>query len=102
MLDAPAGVEGAVIFSHSSARALNDHPRNVSDTGARAGARQSRPGHGHLSADLHQPMHSGAGRRTRRGKARLNAPPFGGLYIGEPAKAAAALADWERAHPRRS
>jgi membrane dipeptidase len=33
-------------------------------------------------------------------KARLNSPPFGGLYIGQPDKAAAALADWERTHPK--
>ena len=30
---------------------------------------------------------------------RLNAPPFGGLYIGQPDKAAAALAEWEKANP---
>ena len=30
---------------------------------------------------------------------RLNAPPFGGLYIGQPDKAAAALADWKKSHP---
>jgi membrane dipeptidase len=33
-------------------------------------------------------------------KARLNAPPFGGLLIGQPEKAATALAEWERAHPK--
>jgi membrane dipeptidase len=32
-------------------------------------------------------------------KTRLNAPPFGGLYIGQPEQAAAALAEWEHAHP---
>ena len=32
-------------------------------------------------------------------KARLNAPPFGGLYIGQPDKAAAAYAEWLKAHP---
>jgi membrane dipeptidase len=32
-------------------------------------------------------------------KTRLNAPPFGGLLIGQPDKAAAALADWDKAHP---
>jgi len=32
-------------------------------------------------------------------QARYNAPPFGGLYIGQPEKAAAALAAWEAAHP---
>jgi membrane dipeptidase len=33
-------------------------------------------------------------------KARLNAPPFGGLYIGQPDKATAALAEWVRTHPK--
>ena len=35
-------------------------------------------------------------------KTRLNAPPFGGLYIGQPERAAAALATWEREHPQPS
>jgi membrane dipeptidase len=35
-------------------------------------------------------------------KTRLNAPPFGGLYIGQPERAAAALAAWQREHPRPS
>jgi membrane dipeptidase len=35
-------------------------------------------------------------------KARLNAQPFGGLYIGQPSRAAAAMADWEKAHPHPS
>jgi len=33
-------------------------------------------------------------------QARFNSPPFGGLYIGDPERAKAALADWERAHPK--
>ena len=33
-------------------------------------------------------------------KARLNAPPYGGLFIGQPDKAAAALVEWERTHPK--
>ena len=32
-------------------------------------------------------------------QARYNAPPFGGLYIGQPEKAKAALAEWDAAHP---
>lgn len=32
-------------------------------------------------------------------QARLNSPPFGGLFIGQPDKAAAALAEWHRLHP---
>jgi membrane dipeptidase len=33
-------------------------------------------------------------------QARYNSPPFGGLYIGQPDRAAAALAAWEQAHPK--
>jgi membrane dipeptidase len=33
-------------------------------------------------------------------RARENSPPFGGLYIGQPERSAAALAAWERAHPK--
>ncbi len=32
--------------------------------------------------------------------ARYNSPPFGGLYIGQPERAKAAMAAWERAHPQ--
>ena len=33
-------------------------------------------------------------------QARYNTPPFGGLYIGQPERAQAALADWEKSHPK--
>src|SRR5262249_26485264 len=33
-------------------------------------------------------------------RARDTAPPFGGLYIGQPERAAAALSAWEAAHPK--
>jgi membrane dipeptidase len=32
-------------------------------------------------------------------QARFNAPPYGGLFIGEPEKAKAAMARWDAAHP---
>jgi membrane dipeptidase len=32
--------------------------------------------------------------------ARFNAPPFGGLYIGQPERATEALAAWDKAHPK--
>jgi membrane dipeptidase len=35
-------------------------------------------------------------------KTRLNAPPFGGLDIGQPEKAAADYAAWLKAHPARA
>jgi membrane dipeptidase len=33
-------------------------------------------------------------------EARNNSPPFGGLYIGQPERAAAALKSWDAAHPK--
>ena len=33
-------------------------------------------------------------------QARFNSPPYGGLYIGQPERAKAALASWEKDHPR--
>ncbi len=53
-----------MIFSYSSARAINDHPRNVSDAVLKL-----------VAADA-------AAERTR-----LNAPPHGDLDIGQPDKA---------------
>jgi membrane dipeptidase len=33
-------------------------------------------------------------------EARNSSPPFGGLYIGQPERAAAALKSWDAAHPQ--
>jgi membrane dipeptidase len=33
-------------------------------------------------------------------RARLNMPPFGGLFIGQPEKAKAAMDEWDRKNPR--
>ena len=33
-------------------------------------------------------------------QARFNSPPYAGLFIGQPERAAAALATWEKVHPR--
>jgi membrane dipeptidase len=33
-------------------------------------------------------------------QARYNAPPYGGLYIGQPDRARQALEQWEHSHPR--
>jgi membrane dipeptidase len=100
MLDALRVSKAPVMFSHSSARALVDHPRNVSDTVLKLVAANG----GVVMVNFAPIYVSDANRRWSSDrdaeKARLNAPPFGGLYIGQPALAAAALAEWEKAHPQ--
>ncbi len=100
MRAALAASEAPVIFSHSSARALVDHPRDVPDDILRLVAANGGvvmvnfyPGYvsdarNHWDAD-----HAAE-------QARFNTPPFGGLYIGQPERAKAALAAWEEQHPR--
>ena len=88
-----------VIFSHSGARALVDHPRDVPDDVLALVAKNGGvvmvnfyPGYVSQARAIWDADEAGE-------EARLNAPPFGGLYIGQPERAKAALAAWKAAHP---
>jgi membrane dipeptidase len=89
-----------VIFSHSGARASVDHPRNVPDdvlalVAQNGGVVMTNFCPCYVSADANRWEADRAAEQ-----ARYSSPPYGGLYIGQPDRAAAALAVWDAAHPR--
>jgi membrane dipeptidase len=100
MKAALAASEAPVIYSHSSARAIDDHPRNVPDDILRllavnGGVVMVNFAPGYVSEERNHWDADQAAEATR-----YNSPPYVGLYIGQPERAKAALAEWETKHPR--
>ncbi|MEO8746464.1 MAG: membrane dipeptidase [Rhodanobacter sp.] len=100
MRDALKSSVAPVMFSHSGARALDDHPRDVPDDVLKMVAQN----HGVVMATFATQYVSPAENQWEADRAaeqtRFSAPPYAGLYIGQPERAKAALAEWDRQHPQ--
>ena len=88
-----------VIFSHSGARALVDHPRDVPDDVLRLLAQNGGVAMVNFYPGYVSQARANWDAETAAETARLNAPPYSGLYVGQPERAKAALTAWKAAHP---
>ena len=94
MRTAIAASQAPVIFSHSGARAISDHPRNAPDDVLAMVAKN----HGVVMVDFATGYTSDARRRWNADQAAETAREAS-LFVGQPDRRKAAIAAWTAAHP---